>query len=296
MFAKQHNKIKLSKGEKVGHVLIVILMVLLCVSVIYPFMNMLAISLSDKNAINRREVTIFPVDFDGRAYGIVAQNKYLWLAYGNTLYVCVVGTIFGVILTAFAAYPMAFNNFGWNKVYSVFITITMWFSAGSIPSFIIVNKLGLFDNHWALILTGLLSAYNVIVMRAFFASVSKSIVEAAQIDGANDMFILFIIVLPMSKAVIATIALWSFIAQWNLYMGPLLYIRTKEKYTLQLLLQEIVLNSALSDFSLGDKTDYVSQEQVKNAILVFSILPTLVIYPFIQKYFSKGVMIGAVKG
>lgn len=296
MFAKQHNKIKLSKGEKVGHVLIVILMVLLCVSVIYPFMNMLAISLSDKNAINRREVTIFPVDFDGRAYGIVAQNKYLWLAYGNTLYVCVVGTIFGVILTAFAAYPMAFNNFGWNKVYSVFITITMWFSAGSIPSFIIVNKLGLFDNHWALILTGLLSAYNVIVMRAFFASVSKSIVEAAQIDGANDMFILFIIVLPMSKAVIATIALWSFIAQWNSYMGPLLYIRTKEKYTLQLLLQEIVLNSALSDFSLGDKTDYVSQEQVKNAILVFSILPTLVIYPFIQKYFSKGVMIGAVKG
>ena len=296
MFAKQHNKIKLSKGEKVGHVLIVILMVFLCVSVIYPFMNMLAISLSDKNAINRREVTIFPVDFDGRAYGIVAQNKYLWLAYGNTLYVCVVGTIFGVILTAFAAYPMAFNNFGWNKVYSVFITITMWFSAGSIPSFIIVNKLGLFDNHWALILTGLLSAYNVIVMRAFFASVSKSIVEAAQIDGANDMFILFIIVLPMSKAVIATIALWSFIAQWNSYMGPLLYIRTKEKYTLQLLLQEIVLNSALSDFSLGDKTDYVSQEQVKNAILVFSILPTLVIYPFIQKYFSKGVMIGAVKG
>ncbi len=296
MFTKKRRKIKMTVGEKVEKTIIVILMLALCVAVIYPFMNMIAISLSDKYAIDRREVTVFPVDFTGKAYSMVAQNKYLWMAYGNTLFVCVIGTVFGIVLTAFAAYPMAFNNFGWNKVYSVFITITMWFSAGSIPSFIVVNKLGLFDNHWALILTGLLSAYNVIVMRAFFSGVSKSIVEAAQIDGANDMFILFIIVLPMSKAVIATIALWSFIGQWNSYMGPLLYIRTKEKYTLQLLLQEIVLNSALSDFSLGDNTEVVSQEQVKNAILVFSILPTLIIYPFVQRYFSKGVMIGAVKG
>lgn len=296
MVTKKRRKIKMTVGEKVEKTIIVILMLALCVAVIYPFMNMIAISLSDKYAIDRREVTVFPVDFTGKAYSMVAQNKYLWMAYGNTLFVCVIGTVFGIVLTAFAAYPMAFNNFGWNKVYSVFITITMWFSAGSIPSFIVVNKLGLFDNHWALILTGLLSAYNVIVMRAFFSGVSKSIVEAAQIDGANDMFILFIIVLPMSKAVIATIALWSFIGQWNSYMGPLLYIRTKEKYTLQLLLQEIVLNSALSDFSLGDNTEVVSQEQVKNAILVFSILPTLIIYPFVQRYFSKGVMIGAVKG
>lgn len=296
MFTKKRRKIKMTVGEKVEKTIIVILMLALCVAVIYPFMNMIAISLSDKYAIDRREVTVFPVDFTGKAYSMVAQNKYLWMAYGNTLFVCVIGTVFGIVLTAFAAYPMAFNNFGWNKVYSVFITITMWFSAGSIPSFIVVNKLGLFDNHWALILTGLLSAYNVIVMRAFFSGVSKSIVEAAQIDGANDMFILFIIVLPMSKAVIATIALWSFIGQWNSYMGPLLYIRTKEKYTLQLLLQEIVLNSTLSDFSLGDNTEVVSQEQVKNAILVFSILPTLIIYPFVQRYFSKGVMIGAVKG
>lgn len=296
MFTKKRRKIKMTVGEKVEKTIIVILMLALCVAVIYPFMNIIAISLSDKYAIDRREVTVFPVDFTGKAYSMVAQNKYLWMAYGNTLFVCVIGTVFGIVLTAFAAYPMAFNNFGWNKVYSVFITITMWFSAGSIPSFIVVNKLGLFDNHWALILTGLLSAYNVIVMRAFFSGVSKSIVEAAQIDGANDMFILFIIVLPMSKAVIATIALWSFIGQWNSYMGPLLYIRTKEKYTLQLLLQEIVLNSALSDFSLGDNTEVVSQEQVKNAILVFSILPTLIIYPFVQRYFSKGVMIGAVKG
>lgn len=296
MVTKRNKKIKLTVGEQIGRAVIVLLLIAMCVAVIYPFMNMIAISLSDKYAIDRREVTISPVDFTARAYGMVAQNKYLWLAYGNTLFVCVIGTVLGVVLTAFAAYPMVFNNFGWNKVYSVFITITMWFSAGSIPSFIVVNKLGLFDNHWALILTGLLSAFNIIVMRSFFAGVSKSIVEAAQIDGANDMMTLFVVVLPMSKAVIATIALWNFIAQWNSYMGPLLYIRTKEKYTLQLLLQEIVLNSALSDFSLGDNPQLISQEQVKNAILVFSILPTLIIYPFIQKYFSKGVTIGAVKG
>ena len=296
MVTKRNKKIKLTVGEQIGRAVIVLLLIAMCVAVIYPFMNMIAISLSDKYAIDRREVTISPVDFTARAYGMVAQNKYLWLAYGNTLFVCVIGTVLGVVLTAFAAYPMVFNNFGWNKVYFVFITITMWFSAGSIPSFIVVNKLGLFDNHWALILTGLLSAFNIIVMRSFFAGVSKSIVEAAQIDGANDMLTLFVVVLPMSKAVIATIALWNFIAQWNSYMGPLLYIRTKEKYTLQLLLQEIVLNSALSDFSLGDNPQLISQEQVKNAILVFSILPTLIIYPFIQKYFSKGVTIGAVKG
>lgn len=296
MFTKKHKKIKLTVGEQIGRAIIVLLLIAMCIAVIYPFMNMIAISLSDKYAIDRREVTIFPVNFTAQAYGMVAQNKYLWMAYGNTLFVCVIGTVLGVLLTAFAAYPMVFNNFGWNKAYSVFITITMWFSAGSIPSFIVVNKLGLFDNHWALILTGLLSAFNIIVMRAFFAGVSKSIVEAAQIDGANDMLILFVIVLPMAKAVIATIALWSFIAQWNSYMGPLLYIRTKEKYTLQLLLQEIVLNSALSDFSLGDNPQLISQEQIKNAVLVFSILPTLIIYPFVQKYFSKGVMVGAVKG
>lgn len=296
MKAKSHKKIKLSTGEKAERVIIVTLMLIMCVLVIYPFMNMLAISLSDKYAIDRREVTIFPVDFTGIAYSMVAKNKYLWMAYGNTFFVCILGTVFSIVLTAFAAYPMAFCNFGWNKAYSVFITITMWFSAGSIPSFIVVNNLGLFDNLWSLIFTGLLNAYNIIVMRSFFNGISRSIVEAAQIDGANDMFILFVVVLPMSKAVIATISLWSFIGQWNSYMSPLLYIRTKEKYTLQLLLQEIVLNSALSDFSLGDNSTYVSQEQVKNAILVFSILPTLIIYPFVQKYFSKGVMVGAVKG
>ncbi len=136
MFTEKHKKIKLTVGEQIERVVIVVLLVAMCIAVIYPFMNMIAVSLSDKYAIDRREVTIFPVDFTARAYGMVAQNKYLWLAYGNTLFVCVIGTVLGVVLTAFAAYLMAFNNFGWNKVYSVFITITMWFSAGSIPSFI----------------------------------------------------------------------------------------------------------------------------------------------------------------
>lgn len=224
---------------------------------------------------------------------MVVSNRAIYLGYFNTIKVCLITCALSLLLTSFAAYPMAFSNIRFKKLYTQYIVVTMWFSAGTVPNYMVIRQLGLIDSHWALILCTLLSAYNIIIMRGFFYGIPKSIVESAKIDGANDFVILFGMILPNSGPILATIGLWIVVGQWNQYQNPLLYIESDGKRVLQQVLASVIGSAGSADFDIGGSN--LSIEQVRNAALMFTMLPVIVAFPFFQKFLISGTMTGAVK-
>lgn len=298
----QTRKIRRNVGARVGYGALIAILTVLAVTVLYPFVNMIAISLSDTSAVRSGSITLLPqVYTDGRyrfganwdAYKMVASNKAVYIGYFNTIKVCALTCVLSLLLTAFAAYPMAFSNIRFKKLYTQFIVITMWFSAGTVPNYMVIRQLNLIDSHWALVLCSLLSAYNIIIMRGFFYGIPKAVVESAKIDGANDFVVLFRIVLPNSGPILATIGLWIVVGQWNQYQNPLLYIESDEKRVLQQVLASVISSAGSSDFDIGGSN--LSIEQVRNAALMFTMLPIIAAFPFFQKFLISGVMTGAVK-
>jgi putative aldouronate transport system permease protein len=291
------SRIQRPLGERLFDASVKIIMLGFAALIILPFMNLVAISVSDEFAIMRNEVTLFPVGFSLASYNKVIRTSSIMRAYTNTLFVASIGCFLSLIFSSLAAYPLAFTEFVGKKLYNAMILITLWFSGGMIPSFIVMSKLGLVDSLWSLIFTSLISAYNVLILRSFFAGIPISLVESARIDGANNFYILYRVIIPLSKAALATIALWVVVAHWNDYMMPLIYLRDFKKFTLQLVLRDIVLtseSSSLLEIMEGNRT--ALPEQLKNAVIVVAMIPVLCIYPFVQKYFVKGVMLGSVKG
>ena len=268
MFQKNKNKVKDSLGDRIFDVVNVIFMILLAVIILYPFLNILAISMSGVSEGRLNTVTIIPKQFTVDAYSQIVANSAIWRSYANTIFVALVGAAITVLLTAVAAYPLAFCEFPGKRAYNFFIVITMWFNAGIIPSYMVVRSLGLLNSLWALIIPGALSAYNVIVIRTTFQSIPKSLVEAAKMDGASAWRILFTVV------------------------------SSTEKFTLQQILNKIVLNAQGSDIGINAGTaDGVAAlgTQVKYATVMFSMLPVLITFPFVQKYFVQGALVGSVK-
>ncbi len=289
--------VKVTRGEKIYQVVLIVGMILACIAFLYPILNILAISLSGNLPIMRGEVTFFPKDFSLVGYEDVIANARIWSAYANTIFVAGVGCLLSLTMTAIAAYPMAYGNFYGKKVYSILILITLWFQGGLIPSFLVMSNLNLLDSLWALILNVLCSAYNVIILKSFYQTIPMSIIESAKMDGANEFVVLFKFVIPMSKAAFATIALWIIVAHWNDFFAPLMYLRSMEKFTLQVVLRDIVISSNMSSYELaGAEGGNAIPEQVQNAVIFVSMVPMLIVYPFLQKYFVKGVTLGAVKG
>ncbi|NMA84392.1 MAG: carbohydrate ABC transporter permease [Epulopiscium sp.] len=292
---------KNSKGEKVFDVANIILMCLLGIAFIYPVLNVLAISLSGSSPILRGEVTFFPKQLTMSGYKDVFTNKYIWMSYGNSIFVAGMGCILGLVMVSLAAYPMAFGDFYGKKIYNYMILFTMWFSGGLIPTYLVMSKLNLVGSHWALIFNLLAPPYYIIILRSFFASIPESLIESAKLDGANDLVCMIKIVLPLSKPVLATISLWFIVAHWNNFLGPLMYLNERTKYTLQVILNDIVLQASGNLYEISDAVQsgdgvMVVPQQVQNAVIFVSMVPMLIIYPFVQKYFVKGVMIGSVKG
>ena len=291
----QHRRIK-TTGEKVFDVAVILILCIFSLAIILPFLNLLSISVSDEMAIMGGKISVFPVGFSLKSYAKVFQTSSIMSAYLNTILVAFGGCALSLVMTSMAAYPLAYGDFAGKKLYNAMIMITMWFSGGMVPSFIVMSKLGLTDTLLSLIFASLLSAYNILILRTFFKSISKSLVESARIDGANDLTTLFRIIIPLSKAGLATIGLWVFVAHWNDYMNPLLYLRSVNKYTLQLVLREMVLtseSSSMMELMEGNRT--ALPEQLKHAAIVVAMVPVLAIYPFAQRYFVKGVMLGSVK-
>ncbi len=292
---------KKSTGEKIFDVFNIVLMCLLTMAFLYPVLNVLAISLSASSPVLRGEVTFFPRRPTVKAYENIFTNKYIWRSYGNTIFVAIVGCVLGLIMSSLAAYPMAFGDFYGKQVYSFMILFTMWFSGGLIPTYLVMRKLKLLNTYWALIFNFLAPAYYIIILRSFFVGIPISLIESAKLDGANDFVCLTRIVLPVSKPVLATVALWFIVGHWNSFLPAIMYLNDRNKYTLQVVLHDIVLQASGKLYDIdaavhAGEGSMVIPQQIQNAVIFVSLIPMLIIYPFLQQYFVKGVMIGSVKG
>jgi putative aldouronate transport system permease protein len=293
--------IRYTRGERIFGAVNTGLMLLLTLAFLYPLLNMAAISLSSDVPVLRSEVTFYPIEFTTAPYGKIIANVMLWRSILNSVFVAFAGCALSLIMVSIAAYPLAFADFWGKKVYTMLIIFTMWFQGGIIPTFMTIRNLGLHNSLWSLIVNGLLTAYYVVIARSYFQSIPISLVESARIDGANDYRILFRIIIPLSKPALATIALWIIVGHWNDYLNPLIFLADRNKYTLQLVLKEIVLNSesSLYGLSAAASSNFTGVAdlgpQVRNAALVISMIPMLVFYPFVQRYFVSGIMLGAVK-
>lgn len=288
--------------DKVVYFINYIMLTVLLVMVLYPLIYIVSCSFSSGDALMSGKVKLFPVDLTLQSYQAVFKYQSIWTGYRNAIIYAIVGTVISMVLTLFAAYPLSRSDFRGKKIFTVIILFTMMFSGGLIPTYLLVKNLGLMDSIWAVVLPGAVNAYNIIVARTFFANtIPKELQEAAEMDGCSDFRFFIKIVIPLSAPIIAVLSLWVIVGLWNSYFGPMIYLNSQEKYPLQLVLRRILLlsqvnlNQSSIDPETIRKNQYLS-EMLKYGTIIISTLPLMVIYPFVQKYFVKGVMIGSVKG
>lgn len=289
---------KLSIGERVFEVFNNLFMILLCLVTLYPFYYVLIASFSDPSwIVKQRGLIWLPEGFNLDAYVRVLDNPMILQGYMNTLFVVTVGTLINVFMTALGAYGLSRQNVMWKNPIMFFIVFTMFFSGGLIPNYLLVSELGMLDSLWALIIPGAISAFNLIIMRTAFHGVPISLEESAKLDGANDFTVLFRIILPLSLPVIAVMILFYGVGHWNSWFNALIYLRDRELYPLQLVLREILITNSTDSMMTGTNAADTMPigETIKYATIVVATVPILVLYPFLQKYFVKGVMIGAIK-
>lgn len=293
------NKIKTSTGEKIFTVFNYTFFTILCLLMLYPFWHQFMVSLSDVKSTMAGGFFLYPKGFNLDTYESVFKQQKLLNGFVITIFVTVFGTVVGTFLTATTAYPLSKSRLRGGKVCMLIILFTMIFNAGMIPNYLLIRNLGMYNTIWALVLPLMVSAYNVIIMRSFFTSISPSMEEAAHIDGANDLRIFFSIILPLSKATIATIALFNAVMYWNDYLSSVLYSNTDTFWSLQQVLRNMLTNTAQAMQQAGVQivgTNNTTATTIKAGSVVVATVPILIVYPFVQKYFVKGVMIGGVKG
>ena len=283
-------------GRRVFEVINYTLILLVCVVTLFPFLYVLACSFSSDTAILGGDVTLWPVEFQTRAYELVLEYPLIGRSYLNTIAYTVVGTAVNLLLTLLGAYPLSRKDLPGRKGITFFFTFTMLFSGGLIPTFLVVKALGLIDTFWVMILPTAVSTWNLIMMKTFFQATPVSLLEAARIGGSSEWGTLVRIVLPLSIPSIMTIGLFYAVSHWNDYFQAMIYLNTPENYPLQIHLRDIVLqNSMEQQFASMQQGQRQGSEGVKYATIMFATVPILCVYPFIQKYFVKGVMLGSIK-
>lgn len=292
---------KKSIGSKIFDAFNHIFMAGVILITLYPMYYVLVSSLSDSSSlIGSRGLILFPKGVNIAAYKSVFSNPNIFSGYSVTFFVVTVGTVLSVITTSIGAFLITRKTLKARKVLSYMMVFTMYFKGGMIPTYLMVYKhLHLGDSVWALILPVMINTYNLLIMKANFEALPESLEEAAKIDGANDILILFRIVLPLSMSVIAVMVLYYGVGYWNSWFTAMMYLRTRAKFPLQLILREILLSNDVTSMDAGGSSAgdrYLIGESIKYATIVVATAPILCLYPFIQKYFVKGVMIGAVKG
>ncbi len=296
-----NNKIKIGTGEKVFNVFNIVFMFIMMFVMFYPMWHVLCASFSDARLLSAHSgILLWPDGYSVSAYKLMAKNPMILRGYGNTLFILVFGLVLNMVMTSLAAYVLSRRNVMLNKPLTIIIVFTMYFSGGMIPSYLNIIQLGMENTLWAVIVPGAISTYNMIVLRTGFAAVPESLEESAKIDGASSLRILWQIILPLSMATVAVVTLYYAVTHWNSWFSAMLYLTDRNKFPLQLILREILINNDTTsmvtamDAGAGDSS-FVS-ETVKYAVIIVSVVPILCVYPFIQKYFTKGVMVGAVKG
>jgi putative aldouronate transport system permease protein len=292
-------QIKESNGQKAFNIINVIVMLFLVILTLYPMLYVLFASLSKPNEYMAHQgILLRPLGFTLGSYKAVLKNPMIAIGYRNTIFVVVVGIGLNIFMTALGAYVLSRKGLMLKGFLMFFIVFTMFFSGGLIPFYFTVKELGLDNKLWALIIPGAISTYNLIIMRTAFNAVPDSLEESAKLDGASHYTILFKIMIPLTLPTIAVMVLYYGVAHWNAWFNAMIFIRNRDLYPLQLILREILIandtNSMIQNANAGDQE--MLSETIKFAVIIVSTLPILALYPFLQKYFVKGVMIGAVKG
>lgn len=298
--------IKDSKTDRIFLGFVYVLLIFALVIVAYPLIYIASASISDPSVVNSGEMWLLPKEITFEGYTTILQNKDIWRGYFNTVIYTVVGTALNLFVTIPAGYVLSRKDFPLKGIFTKMMVITMFISGGMIPSYILVNNLGLTNTMWALILPGAASVYNIVVTRTFFqSSIPDELTEAAIMDGATNFKIFTAVILPLAKPIVAVMALFYGVGHWNQYFQALLYIDDRSKYPLQMVLREILV---LQDLSSNPSTmmseataEYLNQQQnlsaiIKYGVMIVATLPIIMVYPFLQKYFVKGVMLGSLKG
>ncbi len=295
--------IKKTRADKVFDIVNFILLLIIGLIILYPLYFVVIASISDPNAVNKGQVVFFPKGATLMGYSRLFQDKTIWTGYRNTFLYTLAGTTLDVIVTVCAAYGLSRKELVGRSILMKYFIFTMYFSGGLIPLYVQVNNLGLYNTPWVLILLGTVSVYNLIIARSFFEStIPQELLEAAKLDGCSDFRFFVSIALPLSTSIIAVLVVYYGVGHWNQYFNALIFISKQKYYPLQVVLREILIQSRQTEsvISEGDIAEMMEKnkyaELIKFGVIVVSSLPVMVLYPFAQKFFVKGVMLGAVKG
>ena len=284
-----------TRGDKIFSFCVYILLALVCLIVIYPLYYMFIVSISNGYAVIRGEVTLLPKGVNLGAYQYMLSDRYVPRSYLNTLIYTVFGTLINVVMTALCAYPLSRKKLYGRGFFTMLIVFTMFFDAGIISNFMVVLSLGIKNTIWAILLPPAINVWYMIIMRTFFQGIPEELHESAYIDGANDLVIFARIILPLSKAVLATMVVFYAVWHWNSFFPELVYLDDRMLYPMQLILRNMLLESDAGSATVSSDVAVMGRN-IKYAAVFITVLPILVVYPFAQKYFVKGVMVGSVKG
>jgi putative aldouronate transport system permease protein len=297
---QQSTRIRETLGDRVFMVGVYLFLALILIIVLYPLVYIVSSSFSSPLAVSSGRVRLWPVDFSLRGYQVAFSNPQIVTGYANSLYYTIFGTLISVTLTVLVAYPLSRRTlFGRNAI-MIFIVFTMIFYGGLIPTYLVVKNLGMLNTRWALLIPQALAAWQVIIARTFFqVNIPEELAEAAELDGCSDLRFLWSVVLPLSKPILAVLVLMYAVAQWNAYFDALLYLKSVDLYPLQLVLRSILILNTFASGSM-EASDMIERQQLadllKYSLIVVGSLPVLLIYPFAQRYFVRGMLIGSVKG
>ena len=296
MYIVKQKRNRRISGDKIFGFINLFLLLLFVLIILYPIYYMFIVSISGSANVVRGEVKWFPINVNWNSYKTILNNESLGRSYFNTVFYTVAGTSICLFMSALCAYPLSRKNLFGKKFLTFFIVFTMLFDVGMIPKFLVVDALHLRNTVFSILLPSAINVYYMIMIRTFFQNVPEEMLESAKMDGASELRIFFKIMLPLSKPVLASVTLFYAVGIWNSYLSPLLYLDEKKLYPLQLILRNIVISNEMSSMSGDIAAMNISTMNIKYAVIFVSILPILYVYPFIQKYFNKGVMVGAVKG
>lgn len=297
MIKKKDQRLEIqSKGEKTFNIINYILLAVIAICAIYPFIYVLSASVSRGSAVDAGKVVLFPIGFTLDAYKEILSDKWFWVSYGNTFFYTIVGTIFSMFVSISAAYVLSRKRFKLKRQINLLLAITMWFNVGFIPLYLNYRSLGGDNSRWMIIFEFGVHAFNIILLRNYFESVPDELEEAANIDGANDFQTLYRVFIPISKPAITTVWLYYAIDRWNGWFWASILLKQQDKVPLQVYLKQKIVDSVLvADNARTIASDSYSFTTLTYAIIICSIIPIVLVYPYIQKYFNKGILVGGVK-
>ncbi|CAM3825909.1 carbohydrate ABC transporter permease [Cohnella lubricantis] len=290
----------MTRGERVFQVFLVLFITLMCAAMLYPFVHLLSVSLSTPAEAIRPGPHLYPLEFSLEAYRKTFEYGLIWIGYRNTLIRAAGGTFIALFMIALTAYPLSKRYLPHRSFYTLFIVFTMFFSGGLIPTYMLIKNIGLMDSMWVYILPVMIPTFSLLIMRNFFMEIPDELEDSAKIDGAGDFRSFVSIVLPLSKPILATVGLWQVVNHWNAWFDAMLYIQDPGKIVLQMFLRKLIVSNEAQELNAmmnqAPGVEIVTPETIKAAALMVSTLPILVVYPFIQKYFVKGILVGSLKG